>query len=67
MKCSLELKSLEELRFNLDLLGFDDNELAALLEPDQVGRLTDEGMFVPDVPGYQLRLKAMCGFWATIA
>lgn len=46
---SLELKSLEELGFNLDLLGFDDNELAALLEPDQVGGLTDEDA-VPDVP-----------------
>ena len=46
---SLELKSLESLGFNLDLLGFDDNELAALLEPDQVGGLTDEDA-VPDVP-----------------
>lgn len=46
---SLELKSLEELDFNLDLLGFDDKELAALLEPDQVAGLTDEDA-VPEVP-----------------
>lgn len=44
-----ELKRLQELDFNLDLIGFDANELAELLEPDQVEGLTDEDD-VPEVP-----------------
>lgn len=44
-----ELKRLQELDFNLDLIGFDANELAQLLEPEQVGGLTDEDD-VPEVP-----------------
>ena len=46
---SLELEDLQDNGFNLDLLGFDDKELAALLNPEQVEGLTDEDA-VPDVP-----------------
>ncbi len=46
---SLELKSLEEMDFDLGLLGFDDDELSKLLEPEQVEGLTDEDQ-VPEVP-----------------
>lgn len=45
---SLELKGLEE-EFDLDLLGFSDDELSALLEPEQVEGLTDEDE-VPEAP-----------------
>lgn len=44
-----ELRRLQELDFNLDLIGFDSDELAQLLEPEQVEGLTDEDD-VPDVP-----------------
>lgn len=44
-----ELKRLQELDFNLDLIGFDANELAQLLEPEQAEGLTDEDD-VPEVP-----------------
>lgn len=44
-----ELRRLQELEFNLDLIGFDSDELAQLLEPEQVEGLTDEDD-VPDVP-----------------
>ena len=44
-----ELRRLQELEFDLDLIGFDSNELAQLLEPEQVEGLTDEDD-VPDVP-----------------
>lgn len=39
---SLELKSLEELEFDIGLLGFDADELDKLLDPEQVDGLTDE-------------------------
>ena len=44
-----ELERLQELDFDLDLTGFDVEELAKLLEPEQVEGLTDEDA-VPDVP-----------------
>lgn len=44
-----ELRRLQELEFDLDLIGFDSDELAQLLEPKQVEGLTDEDD-VPDVP-----------------
>jgi len=44
-----ELRRLQELDFDLDLIGFDSDELAQLLEPEQVEGLTDEDD-VPDVP-----------------
>ena len=45
---SLELKELD-LEIDLKSLGFDDKELAALLEPEQVEGNTDEDA-VPEVP-----------------
>ncbi len=45
----VELEGLDELGFDLDLLGFSDEELSLLLEPEQVDGLTDEDA-VPDVP-----------------
>lgn len=44
-----ELRRLQELEFDLDLIGFDSDELAQLLKPEQVEGLTDEDD-VPDVP-----------------
>ena len=44
-----ELKRLQELDFNLELTGFDIDELAKLLEPEQIEGLTDEND-VPEVP-----------------
>jgi len=44
-----ELERLKELDFDLELTGFDADELAKLLEPEQVEGLTDEDD-VPDVP-----------------
>jgi site-specific DNA-methyltransferase (adenine-specific) len=46
---TIEMKELQEEGFDLDLLGFDDKELNALLEPDVVEGLTDEDA-VPEVP-----------------
>jgi len=46
---SLELKSLDDEGFDLELLGFDADELANLLEPEQVEGNTDEDA-VPEVP-----------------
>jgi DNA modification methylase len=67
---SLELKELQSLDFDLSLIGFDDKELSALLEPEVVEGLTDEDA-VPDVPDepktklsdiYQLgNHRLMCG------
>jgi DNA modification methylase len=45
----LELTELKELNFDINLIGFDTDELNALLEPDIVQGLTDEDA-VPDVP-----------------
>jgi len=44
-----ELERLQELDFNLDLTGFDADELAQLLQPEQVEGLTDDDA-VPEVP-----------------
>jgi len=46
---SIELEELDGLDFDLSLLGFDDDELKALLEPEQVEGLTDEDA-VPEAP-----------------
>jgi len=66
----IELQNLQELGFDLDLLGFDAKELDALLEPEQIEGLTDEDA-VPEVPEepktklgdiYQLgKHRLMCG------
>lgn len=45
----IELESLQEQDFNLDLLGFDQKELNALLEPEVIEGLTDEDA-VPEPP-----------------
>ena len=67
---SLELEELQGLDFDLNLIGFSDDELAKLLEPEQVDGLTDEDA-VPDIPEepitkpgdiYQLENhRLMCG------
>ena len=46
---SIEMKDLEDEGFDLSLLGFDDKELNALLEPEVTEGLTDEDA-VPDMP-----------------
>ena len=66
----IELQELQELNFDLELLGFDPKELNAMLEPDEVEGLTDEDA-VPEVPEepktklgdiYQLgNHRLMCG------
>ena len=45
----IELKNLQELGFDLDVLGFDAKELDALLEPEQIEGLTDEDN-APPIP-----------------
>jgi len=44
-----ELERLQELDFDLDLTGFDADELAQLLQPEQIEGLTDEDA-VPETP-----------------
>lgn len=66
----LELGALQEDGFDLDLIGFDADELAKLLEPEIAEGLTDEDA-VPDIPEepktkpgdiYQLgNHRLMCG------
>jgi DNA modification methylase len=66
---SLELKDLDA-DFDLEMLGFDPKELAALLNPEQIEGLTDEDA-VPELPDepttklgdiYQLgNHRLMCG------
>jgi len=66
----IELQELKELEFDLDLIGFDADELAKILEPEQVEGLTDEDD-VPELPKepktrlgdiYQLgNHRLMCG------
>jgi DNA modification methylase len=46
---TIEMQELEDEGFDLTLLGFDDKELNALLQPEIVDGLTDEDA-VPDVP-----------------
>jgi len=66
----LELENLQELGFDLDILGFNADELSALLEPEQLEGLTDEDEAPPvpveakTKPGdiYQLgKHRLMCG------
>jgi DNA modification methylase len=67
---TIELDELLKDGFALDILGFNQDELAALLEPEQIDGLTDEDA-VPDVPEepktklgdiYQLgNHRLMCG------
>lgn len=45
----VELSDLKDLDFDLSLIGFDADELANLLEPEQVEGLTDEDE-VPELP-----------------
>jgi len=46
---TVEIQDLEDEGFDLTLLGFDDKELNALLQPEVVEGLTDEDS-VPDIP-----------------
>ena len=46
---TLELKSLDDEGFDLEMLGFDADELANLLEPEQLEGNTDEDA-VPELP-----------------
>jgi len=67
---TLELKNLADDDFDLSVLGFNADELAKLLEPEQIEGLTDEDA-VPEVPDepitklgdiYQLgNHRLMCG------
>lgn len=45
----LEIESLQEMDFNIDMLGFDDDFLSDLLPEDEVDGLTDEDA-VPESP-----------------
>jgi DNA modification methylase len=66
----LELQNLQDLGFDMDIIGFSVDELNALLEPEQIEGLTDEDA-VPEVPEepktklgdiYQLgNHRLMCG------
>ncbi len=72
---SIELADLQELGFDLNLTGFNADELANLLQPEQVDGLTDENEIppVPEEPKtklgdvYQLGdHKLMCGDSASL-
>jgi len=57
----LELNALRDLDFNLDLIGFDDDELARFLAGgDAISGLTDEDA-VPEVP--ETAVSAPGDFW----
>lgn len=67
---AIELKDLQDLGFDLNLTGFNGEELANLLQPEQVDGLTDENEIppVPEEPKtklgdiYQLgEHRLMCG------
>lgn len=45
----VEMENLQELNFDLDLLGFDDEFIDGLLEPEEAEGLTDEDA-APEVP-----------------
>jgi DNA modification methylase len=72
---AIELKDLQDLGFDLNLTGFDADELANLLLPEQVDGLTDEDA-IPETPIepktklgdiYQLgNHKLMCGDSASL-
>ena len=53
----VELAELKDLDFDLSLIGFDADELANLLEPEQVDGLTDED----DVPEAPINPKTVPG------
>jgi len=53
---SLELKGLDDEGFDLEMLGFDADELANLLEPEQAVGLTDEDT-VPEPPETPVTLE----------
>lgn len=56
----LELESLEEFDFNIDLLGFDDEFLSGLLEEELAEGLTDEDE-VPEPP--EVPVSALGDIW----
>lgn len=60
----IELAELQEMDFDLDLLGFDDKELAKLLNPGVQEGLTDPTTF-PTRQTRRSRNQATCGFLAT--
>jgi DNA modification methylase len=72
---AIELKDLQDLGFDLNLTGFDADELANILLPEQVVGLTDEDAtpLIPDEPKTKLgdvyilgNHKLMCGDSASL-
>jgi DNA modification methylase len=72
---AIELKDLQDLGFDLNLTGFNADELANLLLPEQVAGLTDEDATppIPDEPKTKLgdvyilgNHKLMCGDSASL-
>lgn len=72
---AIELKDLQDLGFDLNLTGFDADELANILLPEQVVGLTDEDATppIPDEPKTKLgdvyilgNHKLMCGDSASL-
>ena len=72
---AIELKDLQDLGFDLNLTGFDADELANILLPEQVAGLTDEDATppIPDEPKTKLgdvyilgNHKLMCGDSASL-
>ncbi len=60
----LELTLLQDADYDLRLVGFDDLELARLLEKQEAqAGLTDEDD-VPELSRFPSRRPATCGFWA---
>tara|TARA_R110000868_G_scaffold28088_4_gene105691 strand:+ start:16534 stop:17736 length:1203 start_codon:yes stop_codon:yes gene_type:complete len=72
---AIELKDLQDLGFDLNLTGFDADELANILLPEQMAGLTDEDATppIPDEPKTKLgdvyilgNHKLMCGDSASL-
>jgi len=72
---AIELKDLQDLGFDLNLTGFDADELANILLPEQIAGLTDEDATppIPDEPKTKLgdvyilgNHKLMCGDSASL-
>ena len=63
----VELESLKEDDFDLDIVGFTDEEIEALLATGRDARGTDRRRCGPEEQETRSRSPAMCGFWASTA
>ena len=62
-----ELAALQQQSFDLDLIGFDQKELARLLSQQAGASELADPNRVPDTSGIPVTEPVICGFWVTIA